>query len=65
MNVPNTLETRKFFFETKTDPICEVDRIYSAGVEMAPLFKKYRSQSVDYGGISETSSVRKYKKHEC
>ena len=62
---PNTLETKKFFFETKIDPICEVDKIYRVGVEIAPLFKKYRSQSVDYAGIPETSSVRKYQNHEC
>ena len=65
MDGPNTLETRKFFFETKIDPICEVDKIYRAGVEIAPLFKKYRSQSVDYTGIPETSCVRKYQNHEC
>jgi hypothetical protein len=27
--------------------------------------KKYRLQSVDYAGIPETSSVRKYENHEC
>jgi hypothetical protein len=65
MDGPNTLETRKYFFETKIDPICEVDKIYRAGVEIAPLFKKYRSQNVYYLGIPETSSVRKYQNHEC
>ena len=65
MDGPNTLEIRKFFFETNIDLICEVDKIYRAGVEIAPLFKKYRSQSVDYAGIPETSSVRKYQNHEC
>ena len=65
MDGPNTLETRKFFFETKIDPICEVDKIYRAGVEIAPLFKTYSSQSVYYAGIPETSSVRKYQNHEC
>ena len=57
---PNTFEIRQLSFETKIDLICEVDQIYRAGVEIAPLLKKYRSQSVDYAGIPETSSVRKY-----
>ena len=62
---PNTFEIRQLSFETKIDLICEVDQIYRAGVEIAPLLKKYRSQSVDYAGIPETSSVRKYENHEC
>jgi hypothetical protein len=36
---PNTFEIRQLSFETKIDLICEVDQIYRAGVELAPLLK--------------------------
>jgi hypothetical protein len=65
MDGPNTSETRKYFFVTKIDPTCEIDKIYQVGVEIAPLFKKYRLQNVYYTGIPETSSVRKYQNYEC
>ena len=36
---PNTFEIRQLSFEIKIDLICEVDQIYRAGVEIAPLLK--------------------------
>ncbi len=57
---PNTAEERRRLFETIIDPIAAVDRIYAAGVEAAPAFKRRADQPYFFDGVPEGSCVRRY-----
>ncbi len=58
----NTFEVRKTAFEEVIDKTSQVDKVYEAGVEAAPIWKKKVGQGddVSFDGVPENSAVRRY-----
>lgn len=57
----NTPETRSLVFTNIINPLCEIDELYKAGVEAAPIFKRLREDEISFDGVPPESPVRKYK----
>lgn len=57
----NTPQTREYSFTYIINPLCEIDELYKAGVEAAPIFKRLREDEISFDGVPPESPVRKYK----
>jgi len=56
---PNDSAIRRSIFTTIIDPTARSDKIYSAGVESAPAFKRLLKQQISFDGVPNDSPVRK------
>jgi hypothetical protein len=56
----NTPESRMDNFTNLIDPLCEIDELYKAGVETAPIFKRLRKE-IHFEGVPTGSPVLMYK----
>ena len=57
-NIP---KSRTYTFTILINPPCEIDELYKAGVETAPIFKRSLNESIAFDGVPEGSSVLVYK----
>lgn len=60
MDGDNTPDMRRAAFEGEIDRTANMDPIYKAGVEVAPIWKEFLGQEVHLEGVPETSAVRRY-----
>jgi hypothetical protein len=49
----------------KVNPLCEIDELYKAGVETAPIFKRLLNEPIAFDGVPESSPVLVYRDTNC
>jgi hypothetical protein len=57
----NTPQSRKDVLTNLINPLCDIDELYKAGVETAPVFKSLRKEDVNFDGVPAGSPVLMYK----
>lgn len=57
----NTPESRMDTFENLINPLCEIDELFKAGAETAPILKRLRKEDISFSGVPAGSPVLVYK----